>query len=434
MLLTSFWLLLYFLLLPMILDRLLRRHPRWKHGWRFRLFLLNVLILSGVTTSVSKFVGVSLGVDEFRGPEILGLFVFSWFFLPITAFPYLACAWVVRKCAFRRHPVSHMYGIRILALLAALVLYVAFWSKSLREGFWWVIPALGGWALLNVVACTIAEGGVRLWRRTVPWTPEGVMPSAVEFALGDGDDAILFVHGFNDVPYVWKRMAEDVAAHGFAAHVMRLPGAGARNPTTSLVAMQQAVTARIDALAEHHRRVFLVGHSMGGALVLDALYRQDAWKGHAPVAGACLLAPLVEISRARSPLLSPQAWYRILRIILPAVRCLPSVFRPEPFADDDPSFRYRRDGWNAICLYDALFRLIRRVRAFDPAAIRTSFTVFTAGDDRVVDSASAWAWFRKCPACHQIIDVPGARHELPLQSCWREIAERVRAEFESCRT
>lgn len=426
---TCFSLLIYFLILPMLIDGQLRRHPRWRHGWRFASFLLNVLILSGVTTFVLKFVGVSLGVDKFRGPEILGLFVFSWFFLPITAFPYLACVWVVRKCAFRRHFISHMYGILILALLAALALYVVFGSKSLREGFWWIVPALGGWALLNVVACAIVEVGVRLWRRTVPWTLEGVMPSAVEFSCGDGNDAILFVHGFNDVPYVWKRMAEEVSAHGFTAHVMRLPGAGARNPKTSLVAMQQAVTRRIDALAERHRRVFLVGHSMGGALVLDALYRQDVWKGHSPVAGACLLAPLVEISRARSPLLPPQAWYRILRILLPAVRSLPSVFRRKPSADDDPSFRYSRDGWNAICLYDALFRLIRRVRTLDRGAIRTPFTVFTAGDDRVVDSAASSAWFKGCPACRQVIDVPDARHELQLQDCWHDLTDYIARTF-----
>lgn len=416
-------LLLYFLVLPMAIDLLLRRHPRWRHGWRFRLFLLHMFIVSGVTAIVGKFLAVSFGLDEFRGPETFGLFVVSWFILPITSIPYLACAWATRKCAFRRHPISHFHGALVMALIVSCLGFILLaWAGV---NLMWGVGALGGWLLLNLVVGVCTGLGGLLWRRTVPWTPEGVMPSAVEFTCGAGNDAVLFVHGFNDVPYVWKRMAEEVSARGFMAHVMRLPGAGARNPTTSLVAMQQAVTARIDALAERHRRVFLVGHSMGGALVLDALYRQDAWRERSPVAGACLLAPLVEISRARSPLLSPQAWYRILRVALPSVRTLPSVFRREPSADDDPSFRYSRDGWNAICLYDALFRLIRRVRTLDRTAIGTPFTVFTAGDDRVVDSRASAAWFRDCPACRRVIDVPNARHELQLQACWRMIVDHV---------
>ena len=295
-----------------------------------------------------------------------------------------------------------------------------------------------GWLGLNVLAWLLSVLVFRTWARSVRWTENGLMPDAVPFTAGEGSDAVLFVHGFNDVPAVWRRFVEPFVEKGFQVEALHLEGLGDGRMGLwfdfPLLRWQQAVTARVNALAKNHRRVFLVGHSMGGALVLDAVYRHDRWRkgrqdADAKLAGAVLLAPLVEVSRARAPILSAGAWFALCRLFLPGLRCVPSVFPSVQGAEDDPSFRYRRDRFMTVSVLGAMFRLVRRLRTLDLSEIATPLQVYVAGNDRVVDTSEAKSYFASCPAVQALTEVPDAPHVLPLIAPWRKLSTQIADEF-----
>ena len=295
-----------------------------------------------------------------------------------------------------------------------------------------------GWLGLNVLAWLLSVLVFRTWARSVRWTENGLMPDAVPFTAGEGSDAVLFVHGFNDVPAVWRRFVEPFVEKGFQVEALHLEGLGDGRMGLwfdfPLLRWQQAVTARVNALAKNHRRVFLVGHSMGGALVLDAVYRHDRWRkgvqdADAKIAGAVLLAPLVEVSRARAPILSAGAWFALCRLFLPGLRCVPSVFPSVQGAEDDPSFRYRRDRFMTVSVLGAMFRLVRRLRTLDLSEIATPLQVYVAGNDRVVDTSEAKSYFASCPAVQALTEVPDALHVLPLIAPWRKLSTQIADEF-----
>ena len=295
-----------------------------------------------------------------------------------------------------------------------------------------------GWLGLNVLAWLLSVLVFRAWARSVRWTENGLMPDAVPFTAGEGSDAVLFVHGFNDVPAVWRRFVEPFVEKGFLVEALHLEGLGDGRMGLwfdfPLLRWQQAVTARVNALAKNHRRVFLVGHSMGGALVLDAVYRHDRWRkgmqdADAKIAGAVLLAPLVEVSRARAPILSAGAWFALCRLFLPGLRCVPSVFPSVQGAEDDPSFRYRRDRFMTVSVLGAMFRLVRRLQTLDLSEIATPLQVYVAGNDRVVDTSEAKSYFASCPAVQALTEVPDAPHVLPLIAPWRKLSTQIADEF-----
>ena len=285
-----------------------------------------------------------------------------------------------------------------------------------------VVGLIIGWIILNALVAVATSAWHRAWCRTVPWTADGILPSAAPIEAGAGETAVLFVHGFNDVPYVWRRFVDALAERGCHCRAMRLPGAGAADCRPTLAALRQAVDDELMAFKSKHRRVVLVGHSLGGALSLDAVLRAA---GATQPDRLVLLAPLIEVSLAQSPVLSPHAWYRILRVLLPGLRWVPSVFREYLQAEDDPAFIYRRDRFNEIGWYRALFALVEALRRVAGCKLTVPTVVYVAGGDRVVDSAATRRWFSSATGA-TLVEWVDASHVLPLNERWTEIVAAIR--------
>lgn len=278
----------------------------------------------------------------------------------------------------------------------------------------------GLWATANLLAVAALNLAYHLWSRTVEWTHDGFMPSAIPLSKGDGETAILFVHGFNDVPFVWSRFVDELARRNYHCHAVRVPGAGEQNCHPSLEAMREAIDTELKHLKSTHRHVILTGHSMGGALALDAVLRGTDIRPD----GIFLLAPLIEVSRKRSPILSAHAYFRLARIFFPLLRWIPSVFKEYLHAEDDPSFVYRRDRFNEINWYIALFQLVKILRRADKSRLKLPLLVFTAGNDRVVDSSATIRWFKDVPSA-TVHECNGKAHVLPLLTGWHDLLEEL---------
>ncbi len=142
----------------------------------------------------------------------------------------------------------------------------------------------------------IARDGARLPLRI--WTPEGP-PRA----------AIAALHGFNDYANAFEDAGRAFAKRGIITYAIDQRGFG-RAPGFGIWAGSDAMINDLSALAEQvHARhpgipLYLLGDSMGGAVVMSALAR-----GFAPrAAGAVLVAPAVWGRQALGPVKSAALW------------------------------------------------------------------------------------------------------------------------------
>lgn len=101
--------------------------------------------------------------------------------------------------------------------------------------------------------------------------PRHLLPACRPFTLeGDGPEAVLLLHGFTGCPAHWRLLAPRLHRLGYTVSAPLLPGHGTRPDDLEGVSADDWVTAARQAAEalRHHRRVHLVGLSMGGLLSL----------------------------------------------------------------------------------------------------------------------------------------------------------------------
>lgn len=266
----------------------------------------------------------------------------------------------------------------------------------------------------------------RAWEKRIRREPNGLLPDAAAYRIGNGPVALLFIHGFADTPCIWRRITHRLAEEGtFTCRAMRLPGsaepvAHARR-RQSLTLWRTQVADELMRLRETHDAVWIVGHSLGGALALDATLRLPDL-----VDGAAVFAPLIDVARARCPLLPPRVWFALARIALCLSPTFESPFAAQAVADDDPSFTFVRDRFIPFCVYRALFRLIREIRP-QSDCLDCPFFAVTASRDSVVDTAAAHHWIAGCTGPKEVRDLPDSGHEIPLSIGWRILIDDMAA-------
>jgi alpha-beta hydrolase superfamily lysophospholipase len=180
-----------------------------------------------------------------------------------------------------------------------------------------------------------------------------------------GAPALLLIHGFADGPSVFARMAPALAVSGLAVRGMRLPGSGlppGEMAGITLESWRTAIDCEIQALRETNpaRPVWLLGHSLGGTLAFDAALRPEN-----AIAGLALLAPLVEVSRARSLLLHPRQWFEILDRLLIFTRTIESRL-PKDLHDPAARATYVTDKYVHRDIYRALFNTVDAIAGRAP--------------------------------------------------------------------
>ena len=249
--------------------------------------------------------------------------------------------------------------------------------------------------------------------------------SAEPFTLNPaGNPAILLIHGFADGPSVFAQIAPPLAAAGFAVRAMHLSGSGV--PPADMKGLAFAdwradVDREIAALraADPARPIWLVGHSLGGALAYDAALRPEN-----RVAGLVLLAPLIDVSRARSPLFSPRQWFDLLDRLLVFTDVIESRL-PKDLRDPDARAAYRTDKYVHRDVYRALFDAIDAVRP-RAADWRGPLLVAISATDQIVDSSATQFFFSATNAAPaKLSEVHAAGHVLPLDYGHAKLAEKI---------
>lgn len=167
-------------------------------------------------------------------------------------------------------------------------------------------------AAVAVVTCLLVYNGtasllVTRWDNTAERDSEtGILLGAEALDLGprDAEAVVVLVHGFVGASNNFWELPQRLADSGYRVRAMRLPGHGvsprdfAKTPGDEILA---AVRAEVRSLRDQHARVFLVGHSMGGALSTLVASTEN-------VDGLILAAPYFGITYHWYYVLPPELW------------------------------------------------------------------------------------------------------------------------------
>ena len=282
---------------------------------------------------------------------------------------------------------------------------------------------LGLWVGVNLLHTLWVETRRHFWEKRIKRSDDGLLPDSAAYTVGNGPVAILFIHGFADTPFIWKRMAERLAAtQAFTCRAMRLPGSAETAKQAkhqSLDLWRQAVDKELANLRTTHTTVWVVGHSLGGALALDTALRTPD-----KIDGIAAFAPMIEVSHKRSPLLPPDVWFRIGGVTLCLSPTFVSPFSSDSVAKDDPTLIHTRDRFIPFCVYRGLFELIRANR---DRALHLACPLFaaTAERDSVVDTPAAQRWFAACPSPKEIRTLADIGHEIPHEIGWQPLTDSL---------
>ena len=162
------------------------------------------------------------------------------------------------------------------------------------------------------------------WNDAQPRDPEtGILIGAEELDLGpeSAEAAVLLVHGFVGGSNNFGELPALLADEGYRVRAMRLPGHGTTPEDFADTPSSQfslAVLRELRALKKEHQRVYLVGHSMGGALAALAAAIE-------PVDGLVLAAPYFGVTYQWYYVLPPETW---TKLTAPFVKW---VYKSRPF-------------------------------------------------------------------------------------------------------
>lgn len=246
---------------------------------------------------------------------------------------------------------------------------------------------------------------------------DGVRSGCEAFATGEGRTAVLLVHGFGDSPALWKNMAPELSQSGYHVRAIRLNGfAGPSNEAknVSLESWQAQVRKAVLELNEHHQSVWIAAHSLGGAVTLSVF---PAIEGR--VAGIILVAPLLEVSSQRSPVLHPKTWFKIVDTLALCTRRVQSIF-PVDAVDSSVQEGYPREEFIPVTIIRSLFDAEKEAWAarhhrFPPVLL------LQAQQDRVVDNAAASRFFEQIQSDKkECLVFPASGHIIPRDRQWRE--------------
>lgn len=223
----------------------------------------------------------------------------------------------------------------------------------------------------------------------IRWGPrpgEGpLLPGGEPFFFPGGPLGVLLVHGFTGAPREMRGLGRFLAAHGWTALGIRLPGHGTRPEDLRGFTWRdwaEAVAAGVDVLRSRCARVFLCGLSLGGILVLHEAARR-------PPDGLIAMAVPYRIRDPRQYLLG--IWKRLF----------PEVGRPpaRPTVAPAEGIPYPRYPLQAV---EEVLRALRAMRAA-LSHVRAPALLIYSWADRTVQPDQGWEVYHRLGSADKVI-------------------------------
>ena len=263
-------------------------------------------------------------------------------------------------------------------------------------------------------AITRDSGGVRESCRAQSY------PAVAGF-VDSAKPALLLIHGFGDSPDVWRKIGPALAENGYHVRAMKLPGMAEemnQHQQASLTDWRAAVRTEVQRLREHvgAEQIVLVGHSTGGALAVDFV------QSGGEAAGVVCVAPAFGVSNVRSPVLTSEQWFTVLRPLLRSTDMLVRAF-PVQLNCSDESLLI--DEVIPLSAFDAFFGILRHNRT-QAKSFTGPVRFIVASQDEVVDNQAARAWYDAVGASDKDWhEQPKSGHVIPLDCEWQETVDLI---------
>ena len=289
----------------------------------------------------------------------------------------------------------------------------------------WLVIVMCVWLLGDFGYSRYVASKIEDWESKVRWTETGYTPDASEVIYRKAEStksALLMVHGFSDTPQMYRKLGPKLASRGYDCHTILLPGFGrdveayANGKSEKWV---QKVEEKLRELKNEYEHVVLVAHSLGGAVsinvTLDGETRPDA---------LVLLAPAIEVSNSRSPILPTRFWHEFSKYALPSTKITYSPFKMDA---KDPAEQERelRNRFSPRSVVDETFKLIdaNRGRAGE---IQCPTLVFNAVNDKVVDPNAIESFYEQCGSeAKGITRLSESGHMVPVDVEWMDVVEQT---------
>jgi carboxylesterase len=290
----------------------------------------------------------------------------------------------------------------------------------------WVVVALAAlvaiWLTADFIYSRVILHRHEAWERTVERDADGVRVGCRDFTVGEGAIALLMVHGYADSPAVYRKMAPMLAEMGFTCRVMRRPGLAMPIEVYAQATREKwkaALVEEIAALRETHDQVWIVAHSLGGAIAIDYLLEDQS-----AVDGVVLLAPLIEVSSERSPLIPVRLWYRLSRPLLVFTRVVENPFEVDARSPEAQAY----DMYNHFIprsIYDEIYEITGNI-AGRAGELTLPMLMVLSPDDRIVDSEAARAYYVASGSGRkELIWIEDAGHMIPIDNGWDDVARAI---------
>jgi carboxylesterase len=253
-------------------------------------------------------------------------------------------------------------------------------------------------------------------------------PEHNQFLWRGEENAALLVHGFPGTPAEMRRVGRLLHEAGWTAQGLLLPGFGrtiGELPQRRHADWVAAIEEALAGLEREHRRVILVGNSMGAALSLHAAARHQ-------LAGLILFSPfwridswLDKVYPVAATVLPEIRPFQRAKFNDPKVRSMLCQFLPEADLDDDAVQAALRD----LRIPTRVLGQVRRSGqlGYHAAARVTAPTLIVQGmADTLVRPPMTRQLAARLPQLADYVEVPGG-HELvnSYDSSWPTVAAVV---------
>jgi carboxylesterase len=291
-----------------------------------------------------------------------------------------------------------------------------------RRGIIILLGLVALWFGADYVYSKVVLNHMATWENSIKRDADGVRVGCREYTKGEGETALLLIHGFSDSPALFSKMAPALAEKGFTCRVMRLPGFGKtvkEYGLTSRTRCQRAIKEELVALRKDHSFVAVVAHSLGGALAIDLLLDQPE------LADAVIpIAPQIAVSDERSPVLSAQTWHTVAGNVVLITDVVENSFAVDGHSAEAAAYDLNTP-FVPRSVYDMVFKLTDRLAA-RKKELAVPVLMVLSREDKVTDYQAAEALYEASTAeLKEIHFVEDAGHLIPLDNGWEGVVDRI---------
>jgi esterase/lipase len=275
------------------------------------------------------------------------------------------------------------------------------------------------WLLADFIFAKLMHRRWHRWESEQERGPDGVRQGNEAFTLGDGDVAMLLVHGFADSPDLWRNhMAPVFAEMGYTCRAVRLPIFN-EPINAEHGCWRETVRKELAELREKHDKVVVVAHSLGCAVSMNVL-TEEGLSADAFIS----LAPLDRVSDHRSPLLPARGWHNILDPLIIFSQTIVLPFPPD-IADDEEREKMRLDQFVPRKVFREMYAVLDDNRGREKHLDIPTMMVISRSDIIVDYRASEQRFEKLASPNKKLVYHDEAAHVIPRDNGWRKVADDI---------